>query len=88
MDLQRAFVGGTPFSDEGDVAAALNHSLIARCFLVLCWLAVSAILTLLAARQYRFQKHGALKVVGIYLLSLTVGLAVVLVDELLFPMKM
>ena len=88
MDLQRAFSGGTPFSDEGGVAVALTHSLVARCLLILCVFAVSAILTVLAARQYHFQKHSMLKILGIYLLSLGVGIGVLLVDGLLHPMRM
>ena len=88
MDLLRAFSGGTPFSDEGDVAVALTHSLIARCLLILFVLAVAAILTVLAARRYRFQKQSVLKVLGIYLLSFGVGIGVLLVDGLLYPMRM
>lgn len=88
MDLLRAFSGGAPFSDEGDVAVALTHSLIARCLLILCVLAAAASLTVLAARQYRFQKQSVLKVLGIYLLSLGVGIGVLLVDGLLYPMRM
>lgn len=88
MGLWRTFSGGPPFSDEGDVAVALTHSIVARCFLILCVFAVSAILTVLAARQYRFQKHSMLKVLGIYLLSLGIGIGVVLVDGLLHPMRM
>lgn len=88
MDLLRAFSGGAPFSDEGDIAVALTHSVVARCLLILCVFAVSAILTVLAAHQYHYQKHSMLKVLGIYLLSLGVGIGVVLVDGLLHPMKM
>lgn len=88
MDLLRAFSGGTPFSDEGDVAVALTHSLIVRCLLILCVLAVAATVTVLAARQYHFQKHSMLKVLGIYVLSLGVGIGVLLVDGLLYPMRM
>lgn len=88
MDLLRAFSGGTPFSDEGNIALALTHSLIVRCLLILCVFAVSGILTVLAARQYRFQKHSLVKVLGIYLLSLGVGIGVVVIDGLLHPMRM
>lgn len=88
MDLLRAVSGGTPFSDEGEVAVALTYSLIARCLLILFVFVVAAILTVLAARQYHFQKHSMLKVLGIYLLSLVVGIGVLLVDGLLYPMRM
>ena len=88
MDLQRVFQGGMPFSDEGDFALALTHSSIARSIVILCFFAVAAILTVLAARQYHFQKYGALKVLGIYLLSLGVGIGVLIVDGLLHPASM
>lgn len=74
MDLLRVFQGTTPFSDEGDFALALSHSSIARSVVILCFFAVATILTVLAARQYRFQKYSTLKVLGIYLLSLAVGI--------------
>jgi hypothetical protein len=35
------------------------------------------------ARRYSFEKHRAAKSVGIYLLSLAVGIAVLLIDEML-----
>ena len=88
MDLQRAVSGGPPFSDEGDVAVALTHSLAARGLLILCVFAAAATLTVFAARQYHFQKHSILKVLGIYILSLGVGIGVLLVDGLLYPMNM
>jgi len=87
LDLLRVFQGGTPFSDEGNFALALTHSPIARSVVILCFFAVAAILTALAARQYHFQKYGALKVVGIYLLSLGVGIGVLIVDGLLHPVS-
>jgi hypothetical protein len=85
MDLLRVFQGTTPFSDEGDFALALSHSSIARSVVILCFFAVAAILTVLAAQQYRFQKYSTLKVLGIYLPSLAVGIGVLIVDELLHP---
>jgi hypothetical protein len=46
---------------------------------------VAAIVTVLAARQYRFQKHSALKVLAIYLLNLATGIGVLIVDQLSHP---
>jgi len=86
--LLRVFQGGTPFSDEGDFALALVHSRVARSVVILCFFTIAAILTALVARQYHFQKYGALKVVGIYLLSLAVGIGVLIVDGLLHPASM
>jgi hypothetical protein len=83
MDLLRVFQGTTPFSDEGDFALALTHSSIARSLVILCFVAVAAILTVLAARQYHFQRYSTLKVLAIYFLSLGVGIGVLIVDELL-----
>ena len=88
MDLLRALQGATPFSDEGDIAVALTHSSTARSFIILGFFAVAAVLTVLAAHQYRFQKYGTLKVLGIYLLSLAVGIGVLVVDQLLLPTGM
>lgn len=88
MDLLRVSQGGTPFSDEGDFALALTHSPLARSVVILCVFAVAAVLTVLAARQYHFRKYSALKVLGIYLLSLGVGIGVLIVDGILHPMSM
>ena len=88
MDLLRVFQGGTPFSDEGDFGPALTHSPIARSVVILCFFTIAAILTALAARQYHFQKYGTLKLVGIYLLSLGIGIGVLIVDGLLHPASM
>lgn len=83
LDLLRALQRSTPFSDEGNIAVAITHTPIARFLVIVCFFAVAAILTVLAARQYRFQKHSALKVLAIYLLSLGTGIGVLLVDQLL-----
>jgi len=88
MDVLRAVQGSTPFSDEGDFALALTHSPFSRAVVILCFLVVAGILTVLAARQYRFQKYGTLKVLGIYLVSLGTGIGVLIVDELLHPAAM
>lgn len=86
MDLMRALERSTPFSDEGDIAVMLTHSPIGRSLVIVSVIAVAAILTVLAARQYRFGKYGTLKVIGIYLLSLGTGIGVLLVDGLLHPL--
>jgi len=88
MDLLRILQAATPFSDEGDFALALTHSPISRAAIILCFLVVAGILTVLAARQYRFQNYRTLKVLGIYLLSLGTGIGVLMVDELLHPAAM
>jgi hypothetical protein len=88
IDLLRVFQGGTPFSDEGDFALALTHSPITRSLVVLSFFTIAAILTALAARRYHFQKYGTLKVVGIYLFSLGIGIGVLIVDGLLHPASM
>lgn len=85
LDLLRAVQKDTPFSDEGDIALAVTHSPITRVLVILGVLVVAAVLAVLAARQYSFPKYKALKVIGIYLLSLAVGICVVLVDGMLHP---
>jgi hypothetical protein len=85
MDLLRVFQGAPPFSDEGDFALALTRSPVARSFVILAFFSVASTLTVFAARQYRFQKYGTLKVLGIYLLSLGVGIVILIVDMLLHP---
>jgi hypothetical protein len=88
LDLLRVLQGAMPFSDEGEFALALTHSPMARSFVILCFLAVAAILTVLAVRQFPFQNYRTLKALGIYLLSLGVGIGVLIADELLHPMTM
>ena len=56
--------------------------------MILCFLAVAATLTALAVRQYSFQRYRMLKVLGIYLLSLGVGIGVLIVYGLLHAMAM
>lgn len=81
MDLVRAARGTPPFSDEGDVALALTKSSPGRASLIVLTIAVSLTLTVLAARQYRFVGKPVLKSFAVYIVSLTVGVAVVIVDE-------
>jgi hypothetical protein len=88
MDVLRAVQGIRPFSDEGNLGLALSPSSSARSFVVLCFFAVAALLTVLAARQYHFHKFTALKVLCIYLLSLAIGIVVVITDELLHSAAM
>jgi hypothetical protein len=82
MDLVRALQNGPPFSDEGNVAQTLTQSPVGRAGIVSIAIALSLTLAILAARQFHFVRRGALKSVGVYVLSLAVGIAVVIVDEL------
>jgi hypothetical protein len=83
MDVVRAVKGAAPFSDEGDVAGALAATSAGRLSTLAMPIALSVLLTVLAAREYDFRSHRILKVTGIYLLSLAVGISVVILDELL-----
>ena len=83
MDLVRAIKGARPFSDEGEVAIAFTSTPAGRTAVILMVMIVALTLTVLAGRQYRFQKHRLAKSIAIYLLSLAVGVGVVIADELL-----
>jgi hypothetical protein len=83
MDLTRALTNGHPFSDEGNVAMAITTSAAGRSAIVLLAIAVSVTLMVAAAKRFRFARWGALKSIGIYALSLAVGIAVIIADELL-----
>lgn len=83
MDLNRALRGSSPFSDEGEVALAFTSSALGRSALILLAIGISLTLTVFAARQYRFQSKPILKSFLIYALSLSVGIGVVILDELL-----
>jgi len=83
MDLLRAVRGARPFSDEGEVALAFSSSAFVRSALILLVIALSMGLTILAAREYRFQSKVFFKSLLVYLLSLSVGIGVVILDELL-----
>lgn len=83
MDLLHAIQGKMPFSDEGEIAMMLIQSPLARFLVVLCFFAAPAILTVLAARRYGFQRYASLKAFGIYVLSLATGICLLIVDELL-----
>ena len=83
MDMFRAIEKAEPFSDEGNLALAITTNPAGRVTFLLVAFVVFLPLTVVVARRYSFEKHRAAKVVGIYLLSLAVGIAVVLIDELL-----
>jgi len=83
MDLLRAFKGKAPFSDEGEVAMAITSNRAGRVSLLLVAIALSAVLTVLAGREYPFQRKRFLKCLLIYGLSLAVGIGVVLLDEIM-----
>ena len=82
MDLARAVRGAKPFSDEGDIAIAITHDPAGRAAIVFIALAISLALTIFAARQYDFARHRGWKALGIYIATLAIGIAVVIVDEL------
>lgn len=83
MDISRAIKKAQPFSDEGNLVLAITTNPAGRVILLLAIFTVFLSLTIVVARRYNFEKHGTAKVVGIYFLSLAVGIAVVLIDELL-----
>ena len=83
MDVLRVFEKAAPFSDEGNLAIAIMTNPAGRVILLLGVFAVFLWLTVLVARLYDFVKHSTAKAVGIYLLSLLSGIAIVLIDELL-----
>jgi hypothetical protein len=83
MDVFRAISNAKPFSDEGDVALAITTHPAGRALLVVGAIAIFVLLGVMAARRYGFEKHRVTKSVGVYLLSLSIGIAVVVVDELL-----
>ena len=78
MDLLHALQRKVPFSDEGEIAMALTQSPFVRFFVVLCFFAAAATLTVLAVRRYQFHKYRSLKAFGIYLLSLGTGICVLI----------
>jgi len=83
MDLLKAFKGKAPFSDEGEVVMAITSNRAGRVSLLLVAIALSAVLTVLAGREYPFQRRRLLKCLLIYGLSLAVGIGVVLLDEIM-----
>lgn len=82
FDVVRALRGAHPFSDEGDLALGLTVSVPGRTALMLAAWALFAVLSLLAARTFPFSRRRWPKVAAVYLLSLAVGIAAVLGDEL------
>jgi hypothetical protein len=83
MDVARALRLAPPFSDEGVVARAVSATVAGRLGLLALPIVASLLLTVLAARAYRFGARAGLKALAVYLLSLLVGIGVVIVDELL-----
>lgn len=83
IDIIQAIEKTTPFSDEGDVVLALTTNPVARAVILLVVFAVFLSLTVVVARRYRFEKHRVAKIVAIYLLSLAVGIAILLIDQVL-----
>ena len=82
FDVVRALRGAHPFSDEGDLALGLTVSVPGRTALMLAAWALFAVLSVLAARTFPFSRRRWPKVAAVYLLSLAVGIAAVLGDEL------
>jgi len=83
MDVGRAVKDGRPFSDEGIVAAALATSPAGRCALLAVPIAVCLVLTVKAGRAFRFDRYAALRVLGLYLATVAIGIGVIILDELL-----
>jgi hypothetical protein len=83
MDLIRALNSGHPFSDEGELTLAFTINGISRIIVMVLVLGLWLGLSALVAREYDFRTKKWPKVLAIYLLSLAVGIATVIVDELL-----
>jgi hypothetical protein len=83
MDLVRALKGGRPFSDEGELAVAFTGSNTGRVAVMVLVLGMWLGLATLVAREYDFPKWKGLKVLAIYGLSVVVGIATVIADDLL-----
>src|SRR5262245_19652333 len=83
MDLVRAARAARPFSDEGEVAQALVSGAAGRFLLITLPLLASLGLSAVAVRRYRFERHVTAKGFGLYLVTLAIGIAVVIADELL-----
>jgi hypothetical protein len=83
MDIVRAVHAGQPFSDEGNIVLALTSKPATRVLLLSLAALVPLILTVFAARTYRFANRPILRTVGIYLYTLAIGIGVVIADELL-----
>lgn len=88
MDILHAIKGSHPFSDEGDIAVSLATGQLGRILLVTLPFALYFGLTITVGRRFEFAQRRLINVIGIYLLSLAVGIAIVLIDEALHPMKM
>ena len=82
LDVIAVLRDRTPFSDEGRAALLITHDRPARASMVLVVLVLSATLTFAAGRAFRFARHAFIKCVGIYVLTLMVGIAAVVLDDL------
>jgi hypothetical protein len=83
MDVLRVLEKAQPFSDEGNLAITITRNPTGRVIVLLGVFALFFSSTVVVARLYNFKKYPVAKTVGIYLLSLTACIAVVLIDELL-----
>ena len=83
FDIVRALKGGRPFSDEGSIALAWTPAPLGRALLLSVPAIVYLALTALAARSYRFATRPLLRILGVYVYTVAIGICVVLVDELL-----
>jgi len=83
FDVSRATQKAERFSDEGNIVLAFTANSTGRAIVLLAIFAIFLSLTVLVARRYDFPRYRTAKVIGIYLLSLAVGISLVLVDEML-----
>lgn len=83
MDFLRAIRSSKPFSDEGQVVLAFVSGAAGRASLMLCVIALFSAVSIQVARRFPFSNYRAFKVLSVYVLSVAVGIAVVIMDELL-----
>ncbi len=83
MDLLRALKGARPFSDEGELVQTFTTSVPGRAAIMALVLGMWLGLSVLVAREYRFQTRKWPKVFAVYALSLVFGIATVILDDLL-----
>ena len=83
MDVVRAARNAPAFSDEGTVAMGISSAGWARISLLTIPIGISLVLTVLAAREYRFANRPVLRSIALYLFTLLIGIGVVIADEIL-----
>jgi hypothetical protein len=83
MDVIRAVQDARPFSDEGDIALSWTGGGKTRLVFLIPILLAYLALTVAAGRRYDFPRLRFVKVAGVYVLSVAVGITVVIVDELI-----